>query len=238
MIQYTSDRGRHSWCSPKRTEPEQVEAERVETERVEAQRTGIKRTGIERIVETTDATGPLAAAPHRSRDRLVVAIGALGALAVLLAHRSSPFTAVWLAVVVAVSAWLSVIDFREHRLPNRIVGPLAAFVCCAVVVTAAIEADLGRGARAFGFGVAVTAVLLLANIAGGLGMGDVKYGFPWAITIGWFGWPPLSLAIVVTTVAGAIVAVAVLVSGRGRGRRLSYGPYMALGLIAGLLAAA
>ncbi len=168
----------------------------------------------------------------------MVVIGAAGALAVLIGHRATPFTAIWLAVVVAVSAWLAVIDFREHRLPNRIVGPLALAVCGAVAITALIETDAGRAGRALGLGLAVTAVLLLANLVGGLGMGDVKYGFPWATTIGWFGWPPLSLAIIVTTVAGAVVAVAVLVRGRERGRHLSYGPYMALGLIAGLLAAA
>jgi hypothetical protein len=47
-----------------------------------------------------------------------------------------------------------------------------------------------------------------------------------------------------TTVAGAVVAVLVLIggsggaaAGRGRHQRLSYGPYMALGLVIGLVAA-
>jgi len=33
-----------------------------------------------------------------------------------------------LIAIVAVSAWLSVIDIREHLLPNRLVGPLAGGV--------------------------------------------------------------------------------------------------------------
>ncbi|MGH1489001.1 MAG: prepilin peptidase [Acidimicrobiales bacterium] len=189
-------------------------------------------------MEPTNPTGLLAAAEHTGRDRLVAAIGVAGAVAVFLSHRATPVTAVGLVVVVAVSTWLSIIDFREHRLPNQIVGPLAVAVTVAVIVGSLIEDDLWRGGRAVGFGLAVTAILLLANVLGGMGMGDVKYGFPWATTIGWFGWPPLSIAIMVTTISGALVAVAVLIGRRSGDESLSYGPYMALGLIGGLLAAA
>lgn len=175
---------------------------------------------------------------HPLRDGLAVLVGVGAAVAVLLLHRSNPLTALGTAGVVLVSTWLAVIDFREHRLPNRIVGPLAGAVAAWVVVAGLVEGDLGRTIRALGFGLVVAGFLLVASIVGGLGMGDVKYGFPMAATVGWFGWDALSVTIVVTTVSGAAVAIVMLVIGRGRGAHLSYGPYMALGLACGLLAAA
>ncbi len=186
------------------------------------------------------ASGPVApaAVPHRIRDGLVAAIGAASAMAVLFGHRTSPAGAVALSGVVAVSTWLAIIDFREHRLPNRIVGPLAAAVTVGVVVAGAVDGDLGRTGRAIGLGLAVVAVLLVANLVGGLGMGDVKYGFPVGVAVGWFGWDALSVTVLATTISGAIVAIAMLVRGRGRNQHLSYGPYMAIGLVAGLLVAA
>ena len=167
----------------------------------------------------------------------MAAIGFAGAVAIAWRHRSSAFAVVALPAVVAVSAWLSIIDFREHRLPNRIVGPLAAAVTVGVVAAGLVADDLDRSARAIGFGLVLSAVLLAASLIGGLGMGDVKYGYPMAATVGWFGWDALSTAIVVTTVSGAAVATILLVAGRGRQHQLSYGPYMALGLVVGLVVA-
>lgn len=180
--------------------------------------------------------------PNRLRDGLAASVGVAGAVGVLIGHWSAavggPALAVFLAVVVLVSAWLAVVDFREHRLPNRIVGPLAVAVAAVLLLTGLAEDDLGRTGRAVGLGLMVSAFLLLANIIGGLGMGDVKYGFPMAATVGWFGWDALSVTIVITTLAGAVAAGAMLLAGRGRSYRLSYGPYMALGLVGGLLSAA
>ena len=185
-----------------------------------------------------EAPRPGIARPTGLVDGVVVGLGAAGALAVAAGHRATPLLAAALAGAVVVSAWLSIIDFREHRLPNRIVGPLAAAATAVVVVAGLAEGDPARTARALGLGLAVSAVLLAANLLGGMGMGDVKYGFPVGVLVGWFGWDALVVTILVTTAAGGLVAVGLLVRGLGRGHHLSYGPYMALGLVAGLLAAA
>lgn len=166
---------------------------------------------------------------------ITVAIGIVATILVVVAHRANPLTAAALGVVLAVSVWLSAIDVREHRLPNRIVGPLAAVVALGVLVAGLLDDDLGRTGRALAFGVAVFGVLLIASIVGGLGMGDVKYGFPMATTVGWFGWDAVSVAIMVTSLAGAIAAIAILIIDSNLKRQLPYGPFMALGLAAGLL---
>jgi leader peptidase (prepilin peptidase)/N-methyltransferase len=171
-------------------------------------------------------------------DAAVVVLGLSAAVAVAVAYRTAPIQAVLLVAMVVVSTWLSVIDFREHRLPNRIVGPLALAVLVSVLAAGLIDDDLARSWRALGFGAALSAILLLANIVGGLGMGDVKYGFPMAATVGWFGWDALSIAVMITTVTAAGFAIVLLVRGGGRHQQLAYGPFMALGMAVGLLAAA
>jgi len=56
--------------------------------------------------------------------------------AAIISHRSNPVAAVALAGGVATLGALAAIDFRTHRMPNRIVGPLAA---------AAVAADFVAG---------------------------------------------------------------------------------------------
>lgn len=139
-----------------------------------------------------------------------------------------------LVAVLAVSAWLSVIDLREHRLPNRIVGPLAGAVAVWLVALGVVTGDLGRTAAALGWGCAAFGVFLLLNLTVGLGMGDVKYAWPVAATLGWFGWPALKVGIYGLIVSGGIVAVVLLARGRSKDTRVAYGPYMAFGLLCGL----
>ncbi len=176
--------------------------------------------------------------PTTTSEAAALAIGAASTVAVAWAHLEQLGTALALAGFVAVSTWLSVIDLRIHRLPNAIVGPLALAVSVWLLVVTAQGGDTSRGLRAVGFGLGFAAVLLVGNLAGGIGMGDVKYAYPVGAAVGWFGWDHLVITVLVMTAAGAVVAVGVLLAGKGRRYRMSYGPYMALGQVAGLLAAA
>lgn len=186
-------------------------------------------------------TAPPPAPPENQgrpvRDGLLVGAGVLAGLAVTWAHRTDLPTAVALVPVVAVATWLAVIDAREHRLPNRIVGPAAAVVTVVVLAVGLVDGDVNRGLRAIGFGLALSTILLIANLFGGLGMGDVKYGYPVATVVGWFGWDDLALALVAMTISGGLVGAIMLLRGAGRHHALSYGPFMSFGLAVGLIAA-
>ena len=173
----------------------------------------------------------------RTRDALVAALGATATVAIVWFHRGQPASALALGGLVGVSTWLSIIDFRHHRLPNRIVGPLAVAVTVAVVLAGLIDGDASRAGRAGLIGGIASAVLLVGNLLGGLGMGDVKFGYPAAAALGWFGLSPLATAAMVMAISGAVGAVVVLAMGRGRRHALPYGPYMVLGLVVGLLTA-
>ncbi len=168
----------------------------------------------------------------------ILAMSAVAVIVVVLAHRDNPVVAVGLGAIVAVCGWLSAIDYEQHRLPNRIVGPLAVAVTVAVVAGGLWSEDLARSGRALLFGLVAAAFLLLGNLIGGLGMGDVKYAFPLATTLGWFGVEPVLTWAFVTAAVGGLAGFAAIVSGQGRRYRIPYGPFMTVGLFAGLLSAA
>jgi len=170
--------------------------------------------------------------------RFVIAgITVVATIAVAIVHWSYPVSALLLAGLVAVSGWLAVIDFEERRLPNVIVGPLAAAVTVAVVLAGFVNNDLERSGRSLLFGLAAATFFLIGNLLGGMGMGDVKYAFPLGATLGWFGLQPLINAAFFTVLIGGLAAVYVLASGKGRRYRLPYGPFMSAGLVVGLLSA-
>lgn len=169
---------------------------------------------------------------------IVAALTVAGMAAVASAHWPDPAVAVALAVLVGIAGWLAIIDFEIRRLPNKIVGPLAAVVTAVVVLAGLLSEDPGRSAQAVLLGLAALGFFLIGNLIGGMGMGDVKYAYPIGTTLGWYGTQPLISAALVTVVAGGLAAVVVLASGKGRRYRLAYGPFMSLGLVAGLLVAA
>lgn len=168
----------------------------------------------------------------------IIGMTFVAVLVVVRAHWDNPVVAVGLASMVAVCGWLSVIDFDEHRLPNRIVGPLAVAVAVAVITGGLWTGDPARSGRALLFGLAAAGFLLIGNLIGGLGMGDVKYAFPLASALGWFGSGPVLTWAFVTAAVGGLAGFAVIVTGQGRRYRIPYGPFMTIGFFAGVLAAA
>lgn len=144
---------------------------------------------------------------------------------------------VGIAGVLAASAWLSVIDVREHRLPNAVVGPLAGAVVVWLVALGAVTGDLSRTAAALGWGSAGFGVFLILNLSAGVGMGDVKYAWPATATLGWFGWGAIQVALWVLILTGGLAGGVVIARGASRDTPIAYGPYMALGLACGIISA-
>lgn len=139
-----------------------------------------------------------------------------------------------LVAILGVSIWLSVIDWREHRLPNRIVGPLAAGVALWLVVLGAAAGEFDRLAAAFGWGFAGFFVFFALHLAAGLGMGDVKYAWPVCATLGWFGWTSLRVALIALVLSGGVAGGLAQLRGKGHTHRHAYGPFMAFGLLCGI----
>ena len=130
---------------------------------------------------------------------------------------------------------LSVVDLREYRLPDVIVGPLTVAVVAGFGAVALID---GRGdafARALEAGLAALAGLGLLHLAfpAGMGFGDVKLAFVLGVATGWVSWGALALSLFLAATLGAVVGIlGAVVKGEAiRGRKLPFGPFLAAGTL-------
>ena len=129
-------------------------------------------------------------------------------------------------------ARLSIVDFKSHRLPNKLVG---WFVAVEILIMGIIEwmaSDFARLLTALGVAAAtmISYVLLYLFSRGSLGMGDVKFAFPLGLCVGWYSANQWLLAIFVSFLIAGLVSVIGLVTKRiTRKSRLAFGPYMFLG---------
>lgn len=145
-----------------------------------------------------------------------------GALLVSLGvlHHGSALTLVRLAVAGVALGATTVVDVREHRIPNRIVLPAAA-ICAALAGPARLE----HGLPALAFVAVLLAISLLQPAA--LGMGDVKQALLIAVALGAAAAPGLLVGLVLAALAGLTLLVA-----RGRSAlatALPLAPFLAAG---------
>jgi leader peptidase (prepilin peptidase)/N-methyltransferase len=160
----------------------------------------------------------------------VLAAAVLAALAVaVLGYHPSATAGVYLA---AVTPELARVDLREHRLPNRMVGPGLGVGLVASGMGPALSVIPGTGLAPGDASVPLVAALAFGgalgvmSLAGGVGMGDVKL----AALIG-LASPAPGIALagpVLAFLIGGVAAVVVLVR-RGRGARIPFGPALLAG---------
>lgn len=138
----------------------------------------------------------------------------------------------------AVTVPLTVIDLREHRLPNALT--LSAYPATAVLlaVPAALGAEwstYGQAMLGGGALLAVYAALHLVNPAG-MGLGDVKLAGPLGALLAWLSWSHVLVGTLVGFVGAAVVGVALMMAGRATRRSaLPFGPFMLAGAWAAIL---
>ena len=129
-------------------------------------------------------------------------------------------------------AQLSIIDFKSHRLPNKLVGWFTATEILIMAVISWMASDFDRFGTALGIAGVTTIVYLLLYLVsrGSLGMGDVKFAFPLGLCVGWYSANQWLVAIFISFLIAGLVAVIGLVTKRiTRKSRLAFGPYMFLG---------
>jgi leader peptidase (prepilin peptidase) / N-methyltransferase len=123
-------------------------------------------------------------------------------------------------MVVVLAGWLvalSVVDLREHRLPNALTLP-------GFVVILAVAFAVGRGTGALLGAVALAGLYLVLHLLGrdGMGAGDVKLALGLGAVTGAFGvdaWVVAALAAPLCTALWGLVTSA---------RVLPHGPSMCL----------
>jgi leader peptidase (prepilin peptidase)/N-methyltransferase len=135
-----------------------------------------------------------------------------------------------LVVLTGFGMALSVIDSRQHRLPNRLVAWFT--MVQAAAITSLSFGNFEQLLRTFVVATltAATYIALFLLSRGSLGMGDVKFAFPLGLSIGWIA-PGLWLPAIFLGFTGAgLVAAAGLATKRIKlTSHLAFGPYMFAG---------
>lgn len=129
-------------------------------------------------------------------------------------------------------ARLSIVDFKSHRLPNRLVGWFTATEILIVGVISWIAYDYVRLLTALGIAAVtmISYVLIYLLSRGSLGMGDVKFAFPLGLCVGWYSADYWLVAISISFLLAGLVALIGLVTKQITLKsRLAFGPYMFLG---------
>lgn len=145
----------------------------------------------------------------------------------------SPLLVVWLPLV-CVLALVTVIDLRELRVPNRIVGP-AALVAPALLLVSSLGGEPTVSfSRSLLGGLAMFGVYFaLAVISpAGMGMGDVKLSPLIGSALALLSWQHWTRGLVWAFVSMAVVSI-VLIASRIANRKsaLPFAPFMALGAL-------
>jgi leader peptidase (prepilin peptidase)/N-methyltransferase len=158
------------------------------------------------------------------------------ATGVLFALATVRFGASWdlpaFLVLAAAGVWLTVVDLRTRRLPDRVVLPALGSGVVLLAGAALAGHDLpALGRAAAGAALAFAGFLVLALLApAGLGMGDVKLAALLGLLLGWLGWPAVWWGAVAGFVVQALVSVVLLAARRvDRRGELPFGPAMLAG---------
>lgn len=146
----------------------------------------------------------------------------------------------YLALALACVA-LVVVDLDSKLLPNRITYPTLGLVAVLLLAASLAEHDLSRMARALAAAAVAAGVLLALALvsAGGMGLGDVKFALVLGLALGWLGWEAVVAGLLGAFLLGGVAALAALLVLRAdRRTQIPFGPWLALGAILAVLAAA
>lgn len=145
-------------------------------------------------------------------------------------------------VLAAMLVTVSVIDLITFRLPDHIIVPASVACLALVVISSALDGDVGRikyalAGAGFYFGFLLVVHLISPR---GMGFGDVKMAGVMGLCVGWMGdgyGQSIALvlwAMMIGFVIGSVFGLVMLVRNR-RSRGYPFGPFLAIGALAVVL---
>lgn len=137
-----------------------------------------------------------------------------------------------LAVYVAATAALTVIDFRERRLPNRIIFPGLAVALPLLCLSGMLAGEPMRALGAVGGAAAAFAVFFLIRFIHppAMGFGDVKLVALLGAYLGFVSVEAILWALLLAFLAAGLVSLALIAARRATGKTaIAFGPYLILG---------
>jgi len=159
-----------------------------------------------------------------------LAVGALFATTVAV-HWDDPAEAAIGLVFVTMLAVVTLTDLERRVIPNKVL--LAGAIVCVAIAAPTDPGGLPERAIAAAAAGGLLFLVALAHPAG-MGLGDVKL----AATMGLFLGRAVGPAILVALLAGSLVGLAMIArhGAAARKQAIPFGPFLALGGVAGLLA--
>ncbi len=166
--------------------------------------------------------------------RVVVGLFAVLAGTVCVVNLSSGWRVIPMTAMVLVLGHLSAVDLAEHRLANREVVPLIALSYVSVLADGVVGASsLSAAIAHVAVGGTAAAVLLILQF----GLGDVKLMLAIGTMASWLGPPAVSWTVLVAAATGGLAATVMMVAFRRVRLDFGFGPFLALGSVAGMIAA-
>ena len=145
---------------------------------------------------------------------------------------SGVFASLGAIYLLAVAGPLSVIDIREHRLPNKFVLPAFPIIILGFVVASVSQNSWQQTLFALTYSLVGFGIGLLINRYGSLGMGDVKLIAAMTLALAWFDLFAPVLALAAGLLLAAAVILILLVTGRTTlSQSIALGPYLLLGFV-------
>lgn len=135
------------------------------------------------------------------------------------------------AVVLAV---ITVIDLRELRVPNRIIGPALAVSIPLLALAATTEATGVSFGRALAGGGAMFGLYLVLHLLSpaGMGMGDVKLAPYIGAHLALLGWPTFMRGLLLAFVVMGLASIVLIALRRGgKNTAVAFAPFMAAGAL-------
>lgn len=137
------------------------------------------------------------------------------------------------ALVFAVaSVWLSLVDVREQRLPNKILWPATGLIFVLLSCQALFDFKFDRllGAVLAGSVSFVVYAVMRFISPSSIGFGDVKLSVSIGLMLGWQAWQDVALAALFGFVLGAVFAAVALATKKASLKsHIAFGPFMLAG---------
>ncbi len=139
----------------------------------------------------------------------------------------------------AVLVALSGIDIDTRKIPNAVLFPAWAVSAVLLAVGAGLDGDPRRLVwAAVGAAIGFVVLFVIWFVApGGMGYGDVRLAGYIGLHLGYLSPGHVAVGLFLGFLAGALGGAAVLLTtGRGRGTKIPFGPFLALGALVAVVA--
>ena len=135
-----------------------------------------------------------------------------------------------LASILLLALPLTVTDFREHRLPNRLTYLAISISAATVLVAGLFTGRWFELAVALGLGLVTAGLGYLMVMVNGIGMGDVKLLVATNTVLGWFSpWLILVMLAIGFSLASLVSLVLIVMRKANLKTPIAMGPFLLLG---------